>query len=395
MGRSTNRLGPEMKQNPQISLLPHEKRQHWDAFICRQPDANLYHLCGWQDVIAKTYGHKTYYLIAETAESTSDDSQSSVTGILPLVHIKSWVFGNMLVSVPFFDMGGILAADATTGKALIDKAVTLGRQLNVQSIELRQTHPLHQTEPEAHLLEIQRSKLHKNTISDKAPNPDMHMQPSTDKVRMLLELPENSEALMKSFKAKLRSQIKKPIKEGLQTRIGGEELIDDFYQVFTINMRDLGSPVHSKRIISETLSAFPNRSRIVTVYRSGKAVAASLMAGFGTILENPWSSSLREFSRFAPNMLLYWEMLEYGCSNGYRFFDFGRSSPGEGTYKFKKQWGAKPHPLHWSTISLGNKNHPYKAADKSTFSRAIQLWQKLPVPVSIFFGPMIRKHIAL
>ena len=395
MVRSANRVGPGMKQNPQISLLPQAKRQHWDSFVYRQPDANLYHLSGWQDVIAKTYGHQTYYLIAESPNFTAGDLQSSVTGILPLVHMKSWIFGNMLVSVPFYDMGGILAADDTTAKALLDKAVALGRQLNVQSIELRQTHPLPLIGSAAGLPEGQRFKWEDSAISDKIPNPNGIMRSSTNKVRMLLDLPDSSDAMIKSFKAKLRSQIKKPIKEGLQTRIGGEELIDEFYRVFSINMRDLGSPVHSKRIISETLSAFPRTSRIVTVHLNGKTVAASLIIGFGVVLENPWSSSLREYSRLSSNMLLYWKMLEYACDSGYRVFDFGRSSPDEGTYKFKKQWGAKPHSLNWNVIPIRNKDNPKKTADKTNFSKAVRLWQKLPVTVSIILGPMIRKHIAL
>jgi FemAB-related protein (PEP-CTERM system-associated) len=395
MSRSVNRVGLGMKQNPQISLLTQEKRHHWDTFVSCQPDANLYHLSGWQDVIVKTYGHSTYYLIAESEEPTVDDLQSSVIGILPLVHMKSWVFGNILVSVPFFDMGGILAADDNTAKNLIDKAVSLGRQLNVQSIELRQTHLLPLAGSEAGLLGWQRLKRENIAIFDKTQNPNRIMQPSTNKVRMLLDLPDSSEELMKSFKAKLRSQIKKPIKEGLQTRIGGEELIDDFYRVFSINMRDLGSPVHSKRLISETLSAFPRTSRIFTIHRGGQTLAASIVVGFGVVLENPWSSSLREFSRLSPNMLLYWKMLEYGCDNGYRIFDFGRSSPDEGTYKFKKQWGAKSFPLHWRVIPMGGKSRAYKTADKTNFIKAIHLWQKLPVPVSRIIGPMIRKHIAL
>ena len=119
------------------------------------------------------------------------------------------------------------------------------------------------------------------------------------------------------------------------------------------------------------------------------------MVGFRDTLENPWASSLREYSRLSPNMLLYWTMLEYACDKGFKRFDFGRSSPDEGTYKFKKQWGAKPEPLHWHYISLNGKPLQQGTSEKSKFEKAIRLWQKLPVPVTKTLGPMIRKHIGL
>ena len=117
--------------------------------------------------------------------------------------------------------------------------------------------------------------------------------------------------------------------------------------------------------------------------------------GFKDTLENPWASALKEYSRLSPNMLLYWSMLEYACDNGFSYFDFGRSSPDEGTYKFKEQWGSKPTPLHWYYISLNNQPIDEETSEKAKFEKAIRYWQKLPVPVTEIVGPMIRKHIGL
>ena len=119
------------------------------------------------------------------------------------------------------------------------------------------------------------------------------------------------------------------------------------------------------------------------------------MVGFRDTLENPWASSLREYSRLSPNMLLYWTMLEYACDNGYSYFDFGRSSPDEGTYKFKKQWGAEPIPLHWHYILLNGQPIIEETSEKSKFEKAIHFWKKLPVRVTKIIGPMIRKNIGL
>jgi FemAB-related protein (PEP-CTERM system-associated) len=212
---------------------------------------------------------------------------------------------------------------------------------------------------------------------------------------MVLELPETSDKLMKSFKSKLRSQIKKPIKAGLISRIGGLEFLDDFYRVFSINMRDLGSPVHAKRFIGNVLGEFAETGRIVIVYSDNNPVAGSVVIGFRDILENPWASALKQFKRLSPNMLLYWTMLEYACDNVYDWFDFGRSTPDEGTYKFKEQWGAKPELLHWHNIYLNGQPSDTGSSGKTKFDRAIRQWKKLPVSTTRFIGPMIRRHIGL
>ena len=213
---------------------------------------------------------------------------------------------------------------------------------------------------------------------------------------MLLGLPESAEALMKGFKSKLRSQIKKALKVGLKAEIGGFELLDYFYEVFLVNMRDLGSPVHSKRLMENVLRHFPNDAKIIIVCNNGQAVAGSIVVGFKNILENPWSSSLRRFGHLNANMLLYWTMLEYACENGFKQFDFGRSTPDEGTYKFKEQWGASPKPLHWQYIAVAGKcSEPVDFRRSLPMVLAERTWMWLPVALTRVIGPSIRKYISL
>jgi len=216
-------------------------------------------------------------------------------------------------------------------------------------------------------------------------------------MRMLCRLPKSTDILFKSFKSKLRSQIRRPLKSGLYTKIGGIELIDDFYNVFSVNMRDLGSPVHSKTLIKNVLLEFKNNAKIIVVHtKDNKFLAGSLVVGFKDTLENPWASALRKYSRLSPNMLLYWTMLEYACENGFKYFDFGRSSPEGGAYKFKRQWGAEPQPLYWYCISMpGKKASGSELHANSKLEKAAKIWKKLPVPVTIAIGPKIRKNIGL
>lgn len=353
----------------------------WDAFVETHPEGALYHLSGWREVIEKTYGHKTYYLIAESdLDSTSDQSHRGIQGILPWVHLKSLIFGNTLISMPYVDDGGILATDEMAVSSLLRTAIKQGNALGATTIELRHAalHPFFEN---------------KNGLQEVLEGHPMTT--SSHKVRMVLDLPSSSEELLSSFKAKLRSQIKRPQKEGLISKVGGLELLDDFYEVFVVNMRDLGSPVHAKAMMENTLRVFAGQSRICLVYQGEKPIAGGIVIGFKDVLRNLWASSLRAHSRFSPNMLLYWTMLAYACEQGYTKFDFGRSTPGEGTYKFKAQWGAVALPLYWHYITLQGRPVEDQGSKKGKFDTAMGYWKKLPVPVTKVFGPMIRKHIGL
>ena len=250
-------------------------------------------------------------------------------------------------------------------KALLSEAIKLGHETKAKTIELRHIYPIKffEKDSEADLIRAKESSQSGSSCLK------IHTTTKSHKVRMLLELPESSELLMNAFKSKLRSQIKKPLKEGLKAKIGGLELFHDFYKVFSVNMRDLGSPLHSKRLIHHVLEEFPEKARIVLIHKDNKPVACSVIVGFRDTLENPWASSLNNYSRMAPNMLLYWTMLEYACDNGYNKFDFGRSTPDEGTYKFKEQWGAKPTPLHWHYLSLNGTTIDQETSEKSKISR--------------------------
>lgn len=373
----------------QIKILQKTDEVVWDTYVESHPESSLYHLSGWRNVIEKTYGHKTYYLIATNRTHTQQQLESNqVVGILPIVHLKNFVFGNSLYSIPYFDIGGIIASNKQAENALLLEAIEIGQKLKVDNIELRQSGaPSRENKQKTNIAEYLFSN---NEL------PAINYSTKSHKVRMILDLPESSEALMASFKSKFRTKIKLPVKKGCTSKSGSSNLINPFYKVFAINMRDLGSPVHSKKLFENVIAAFP-QTKIFIIEKDSQPLAGGIVIGFKNTLFNPWASSLKEYSNLRPNTLLYWKLLEFACENGYHHFDFGRSTPDGSTYLFKEQWGAKPLPTYWHTLSL-DKNEPDKddsADDKEKFNLAIHYWKKLPVPVTKIIGPIIRKHVGL
>jgi FemAB-related protein (PEP-CTERM system-associated) len=192
---------------------------------------------------------------------------------------------------------------------------------------------------------------------------------------------------------KVRNQIRKAEKSGLIVERGGEALVGDFYTVFARNMRDLGTPVYSRRLFEEVLRAFPERSQIHVVRLGGVPVAAGFTYRTASMVQLPWASSIRSYNALCPNVLLYWDAIQYAQACEAPIFDMGRSTPNEGTFKFKAQWGAEPVPLHWEYQLTRPGELPNVSPANPKYQIAIALWQKLPLAVTTRVGPMIVRAI--
>jgi serine/alanine adding enzyme len=336
----------------------YEKADHkqLEDYLSGSANSSVYHCIPWKAVIEKSFRHRCDYLIAW--------EDGAIRGVLPLVHIKSLLFGNYMVSLPYFNYGGPCADTEGVRSALIHEAIRLARMRNAAHIEFRGTDRW-----------------------------DNGFPVKTGKASMVLPLPPSSEELWKSFPSKLRSQIKRPGREGMVVQIGKEEELDSFYKVFSVNMRDLGTPVYPMRFFENILSDFPENTWISTVYRDQEAVASGLLIGYKNRMEIPWASSLRKYDRSSPNMLLYWGSLRFACDSGYGIFDFGRSTPGEGTYRFKEQWGAKPIQMHWHYWLRDGEPLPEMNPRNPRYEIAIRVWKMLPVPIANIMGPPIVRNL--
>lgn len=377
--------------NIQVKLSDPKDNHKWDHYVSAHSQGSIYHLSGLQNVIRKAYGHKAYYLLAiDHSSLEKSGSKGGIAGILPLIQLKHVFFGNRLVSMPYVDAAGILASSQEAEESLLNEAIQILKQCKGTTLELRQVQAL--TDPSFCMKDNEFGKF--SSSEKNIGQTQFAVQTDSRKARMGLFLPGSSIELFQSLKSKLRSQVRKPLKEGLYARIGGAELLDDFFSVLSVNMRDLGSPVHSKKFFRHVLATFEERSNIVLVSKGNRPLACSLVLGYRNVLTNPWASALKEYNFLSPNMLLYWTMLEYACDQGYEFFDFGRSTPDEGTYKFKQQWGAVPHPLYWYYIG-GQEGQTGEQSQRTRLRLAVKYWKKLPVPITRVLGPMLRKHIGL
>jgi FemAB-related protein (PEP-CTERM system-associated) len=346
--------------NTQVYVAGIKEVSRVNNYLAASLLAAPYHYMQWLQAIEKAYGYKYEYLIAETG--------AQIVGVLPLCRFKSITGKESLCSLPFCDVGGVIADNDSIRIKLIHFALDRATELHAMPLEIRQR------------------------LMEQPLLVDMVNQ----KVSMLLDLPESADVLLSGFKSKLRSQIRKAEKNGLQFNSANDEKsIDDFYHVFCRNMHLLGSPTHSIKWFKALKEMYQNDLLVGRIWFEGKVVGAGLLLFSGKNVSIPWASTLREYNRLAPNMMLYWNLLRISCDKGCRQFDFGRSTYGEGTYNFKKQWGARPVLLDWQYLDSHGATAEMSVGKSHVRGIVEAVWKRLPLSVVNTIGPRLRKHIAL
>jgi len=308
-----------------------------------------------------------------TITARSDDG-NALLGALSLVFMRSPLFGRHLISVPYVNVGGCVVSDRLEAserqnveRALVDEAVKLADSLGVKYLELRNT----------------REMTHPSLTFERR-----------GKVLMELELPETADALWKAIGPKVRNQIRKGEKAGLRVEWGGKELLKEFYAVFAETMRNVGTPVYSRRLFDVMFDELGNQMEICLVKTPENRLASAAILVHGReITEVPSAGTLRWANTQCANMFLYWNLLKHSLEDRHaKIFDFGRSSVGGGTWHFKKQWGAQEVPVVWKYyVREGTMNDV--RPDNSSYGLAIRVWKRLPVWVTRIIGPWIVRGI--
>ncbi len=328
--------------------------EEWDTFAATQRGYTHFHKLRWRTVMERVFGHECVYLAAR-------DKEGKLVGILPLVRVRSVVFGHYLVSMPFVNYGGPVGSDAAI-RALTEQAVAVARRDRVKLLELRSSVPL-----------------------------DTPLHVSHRKITVVLDLPSSADELFNRFSAKLRSQIRRPQKEGVTVAFGRDQL-EPFFSVFARHMRDLGTPTQSLTFFQEIANQFPDDCWIGCAYLAGQPVAGGLGFRFGDEFEMTWASSLREYNREAPNMLIYWAFMERAIAQGVKRFNFGRCTRGAGTHKFKMQWGGREEQLWWYGLAASN-GVTTPSPEEGPFQWGPRIWRLLPPSIATKVGPSIVRYI--
>ena len=366
-----------------IRLYQDFDQSHWDSYTLNHPNGTFFHLIGWKNVIEKTFGHKSFYLLAEedqearelsansinstnpTNTTNPTNSVNSIAGILPLFSVKSFLFCKSLVSLPFAAYGGILANTPEIANQLLEKAKDVTCSQRLAYLELR----------------------NRNGEIGDLPTKDLYF---TFRKEIFKDLDSN----MKAIPRKSRRMLRVGEKEGLMHEFGKEELLSDFYEIFAKSYHRLGSPVFSIKLFRNLFEEFQENITILMVRnREGKPISGVMSFFYKGEVLPYYAGSLVEYRDLAPNDFMYWQLMKHGCERGYRLFDFGRSKVDTGSYDFKRHWGFEPESLPYQYFLNEIEEIPNISPANPKYRKKIEMWQKLPFWATKIIGPRIVKYI--
>jgi FemAB-related protein (PEP-CTERM system-associated) len=328
----------------------------WNRFVDEAPEGSLYHRFEWKEITERVFGHDTCWIAAEDA--------SGIAGVLPLVRLKSPLFGSIACSLPFVNYGGPVAVTTDVEAALLDEAQRVADGWRVDYVELRC----------------------RRDLGDSYPSAD-------HKVSMTVALDKDPDVLWKGFKTSHRQDIRRAYKYGLTAKVGGAELFDDFYGILCESWRDLGTPILSRKYLSSVVAAFPQTTRICIVYSGEERAAAALSGLHRGTAEGMWLGTRSKFRSQMAGYILYWELIKDACEQGLQRYHLGRSTAQSGAEAFKKKWNAELTQLYWHYILRTRRDVPRLNPQNPRYRLAINTWRRLPLSVTRLVGPVIARSI--
>ena len=356
-----------------VTELCREDWGQWDAYVRQAPLGLPQHLAGWQTVLRNTYGYPTRYLMAQR-------EQGEIAGVLPLFVLRSPLLGTALTSLP----GGMCADDEEAAAALLAAAQKLSRSVHAKRLVLHDAREVYG---------MGNGDRGQGSTGDGS----LGLHTTCDHECWLLDLQGGEEKVAAHLDRNIRRQIRIAERNELTAVVdrSGEKL-DDFYSVMSRFTHQAGTPIFGRKFLAEVIAAFPNGFNIVMVYQNAQPVGGYFQLELGKRNYGVWGATLHEFLELRPVYLAYWTTIVDSIARGFEMLDMGRSPAGSNASKYKSQWATRSQPIYqqsWSAKGQPTESVAKQAQEDERFQLFRRVWPKLPLPVTQFVGPIIRRQI--
>ena len=339
-----------------ITHLQNEFFDDWDRYVEEHKEGSFFHLSGWKTVIESSFNHRSFYLAAWQGDKLS--------GILPLVRIKSLLFGHSLVSTPFCVYGGALADNDNIRIQLEDEALKLGKELKVDFVELRYRKPVNNPSYETF--------CHHSTYG--------------------CDIADSPEEILAAVKKKQRAVIRHSLKNDLNAVVNAD--YETAYDVYSQSVRNLGTPVFHKRFFKNIASTFADNFDVLTVTGpDGRPVSSVLSFYYKNEVLPYYGGGLFDARALKSNDFMYYQLMCHAREQGCTHFDFGRSKNDSGAAKYKASYGMPAEALYYQRALVEATEQPNLSPNNPKYALFINTWKKLPLWVSRIAGPYLSKYL--
>ncbi len=341
-----------------IIELANSNRPAWDEYVRNADNGLPQHLSGWRDVMSAAYRYKTHFLMAK--------QQDAIVGVLPMFIIRSLLVGHSAMTMP----GGLCADNDQAAQALLERAKTISQQAGVNRFVIQDTRQQYTGMP----------------------------QTANQHVHYVIDLRQGADAVWKNLRSNTRRHVRLANKNGLTIEIDrNNQRLDDFYDVLCHFTHQAGTPVFGRPFLENVVTAFPDGYNIAVIYKEKKPVGAYFQLILGNTVYGTWGATLWPYLKDSAVYLAYWGIIEYSANNGYHYLDLGRSPKDSGPAKFKAKWRGDEYPIYQQSAGFGpkaaNGSMSERVKSDSKMQYFMQVWPKLPFPLTRYLGPKLRRHV--
>jgi lipid II:glycine glycyltransferase (peptidoglycan interpeptide bridge formation enzyme) len=209
-------------------------------------------------------------------------------------------------------------------------------------------------------------------------------------VHWLMPLAADPDIAWSRLRKPVQHQIKKSQKLGVQIRIAQcREDVEHYYRLhLRTRSKKHGMPAQSQHFFFELWDRFARLGtmQLLLAEYQGFVIAGIILLASGRTITYAYGASDEHYLDLAPNNLLIWTAITWGCTGGYQSFDLGRTArDNHGLMEFKRRWGAVQEPLPYYYYP-----HMTGLAATSEQSWKYRLltacWRKLPLSMSRVLG---------
>lgn len=331
----------------------------------------------WNELV-KADKNSTVFSFYEWCEILENIQKQKCIGIkngdslLPLSLVKSVIFGNRLISVPFADYGGPITKNFNENEfiGVIKKTKELADSLNVDYIEIRAPN----------------TKFENLLLTEK-------FEKRIDYYTFKIPIDKSEEELANFIGKNRRYEIRKSKLNNIEFRVA--DSINDlkiFYELYLKTMKKIGSPPQSLNYFESLWKQFfPNQITIPFAIYKQKVIASGIFLHYNGLVHHLYSCSLEKYNGLGANELILWNMMLKGKKMGHKLLDMGRTRKNSGVWTYKQKWNGLLVEMPYYYYFVNKK---LKQRDEERFNLISKLWSKyMPSYIARYFGPWIVKQI--
>ncbi len=348
---------------PCIEIIDPDQDLRWDRFVEDHQMGLLYHLSAWKSVVESTFPHIKGYCIALV-------ENGAIRAALPIYEVKSWLTGHRWVHIPFAQFSDPLVSSASELAVLIHYVQT---ELGAKVLDIKSMYTSFLFE-QLNLAQVHHSEYH-YILLDKPP-----------------------ELLQKQFhRTCVRQRISRAVNSGVQVkRCEAASELETFIRLHVRTRKRLGLPPQPDNFFYNLWHFFPDRNRMEIVFatKENSVIAALLLFKFNKRITVDISAYDERFLHCSPTHLLFWETIKSSYEQGYRIYDFGRTSrTSEALCQFKNHWGTQTMDL--PSYVKPFRNRPNKMIKEYSLKYKLikQICRFSPQPVYQMIGKLVYRHL--